>query len=100
MKTALVDSVGTAVYILAVISFMNYASSIGWGKNNQIFVPIAMLMLLVLSASVTGYLMVGRPALMYFDGKKKEALALFIYTLIAFAIITVTALSAVVFMTG
>jgi len=53
-----------------------------------IFIPIIMLMLFVFSAALTGFLMLGKPIMWYFDGKKKEAWSLFFYTLGFFFIIT------------
>jgi hypothetical protein len=91
-KTALVNSVATALYIMLVASFMYYGSTIKIGRSNEILAPIALLMLFVFSASLTGFLMIGKPAQMYVDGKKKEALSLLTYTLIFFSIITLAAI--------
>jgi len=43
--------------------------------------PIIGLTLFVLSAAVTGALVLGRPILLYLDGKKAEAVRFFGYTL-------------------
>jgi len=43
--------------------------------------PVAFLLLFVLSAAVVGALVLGKPALLYLDGEKKEALRTFFYTL-------------------
>lgn len=55
-------------------------------------VPITVLLLFVSSAAITGFLIFGKPAQMYVDGKKKEALSLLTYTLTVLSVITVIAL--------
>jgi hypothetical protein len=88
-KTALVNAVATTLYIMAVGGFMYYGALIKIGRNNAYLAPIALLLLFVLSAAITGFLIFGKPAQLYVDGKKKEALSLLSYTLGAFFIITV-----------
>ncbi|HEY4517472.1 MAG TPA: hypothetical protein VJI74_01115 [Candidatus Paceibacterota bacterium] len=50
-----------------------------------ILIPIAMLSLFVLSASVMGYLFVVEPVQLYLDGKKKEGITFFLQTVTIFA---------------
>jgi len=52
-----------------------------FGSMNNLVGPAAFLLLFILSAAVTGSLILGKPILMYLDGKKAEALKLFLYTL-------------------
>ncbi|QQR82588.1 hypothetical protein IPJ70_00535 [Candidatus Campbellbacteria bacterium] len=80
-------------YILK--SFMNaggvciYVSGIAWlGFNTQgidnvagFALPVFMLLLFVVSASITGGLVLGKPILLYLEGMKREALILFFTTL-------------------
>ena len=79
----LVHSLGHAVlvaaYVAAVASIMNHGSA-WFGQKDTAWTPVAVLMLFVLSAAVTGSLVLGRPVLMYLDGRKKEALEFFGYT--------------------
>ena len=91
-KTAFLNALATTLYIIAVASFMYYGSTVKLGRVNTILAPIALLLLFVFSASLTGYLIFGKPAQMYIDGKKKEALSLLTYTLIFFSIITFIAI--------
>jgi hypothetical protein len=88
-----INALGTALYVALVSSFIFYASDIlGEGTEDTVLIPIAMLLLFVLSASITSFLVLGKPILWYLDGKKKEAVALlmatlgflFLLTLIAF----------------
>ena len=91
-KTALINALSTTIYIIIVSLFL---FNINHNSNNgpdQIIIPIAMLLLFVLSASITGFLIFGRPILWYLDGKKKESLSLLLTTIIIFFIITLIAL--------
>lgn len=87
-KTASLNAIGTALYIGAVGSFMYYGSMIKIGKKVNFLAPIAMLLSFVFSATLTGSLIFGKPALLYVDGKKKEALVLLTYNLLIFFAIT------------
>ncbi|MCL5019121.1 MAG: hypothetical protein M1426_01400 [Patescibacteria group bacterium] len=91
-KTAIVNALATALYIVAVGAFMYYGSLVKIGRANVILVPITLLLLFVFSAALTGFLIFGKPAQMYVDGKKKEALSLLTYTLVSFSIITLIAI--------
>jgi len=93
LKAALLNAAGTAVYVIAVASFLFYAPKLV-GPVHSVLMPIAMLLLFVFSAALTGSLILGRPALWYLDGRKKEALSLLLYTLGIFLGITLAALSA------
>jgi len=67
-------------------------ADIFFGKHDKAFTPVVVLMLLVLSATVTGSLMFGQPAMWYVDGRKKQGLQLLGFTLISFAAITLLAM--------
>jgi len=84
---ALADALGVAVYTAAVAFIMQNAQYV-FGDMKSIWGPIAFLMLFVLSATVVGSLVFGRPVYLYFEGKKKEAVALFLYTACFMAVIT------------
>lgn len=99
VKTALIDSVATAIYIVLVGSFMFWGSTIKLGRSNSFLAPIALLLLFVSSAAITSYLIFGKPAQMYIDGKRKEALSLLTYTLGFFVAITMVALLLLVLFT-
>lgn len=91
-KRAFIDALATAIYVVMVASFMFYVSQIKLGRANNILVPITLLLLLVFSASLTGFLIFGKPAQMYVDGKKKEALSMLTQTLLFFSVITFIAI--------
>ena len=98
-KTALINSVLTALYTILVGSFIYFGSEIKLGRVNTFLAPIALLLLFVCSAAITGFLMFGKPAQMYIDGKKKEALSLISYTLMFFSVVTFVAIVLLIFFT-
>lgn len=66
------------IYIAGVAWFMSSGAAIfGAEEPKNIWIPVIMLMLFVLSATITGALVLGRPILLYWDGKKSEALKFF-----------------------
>lgn len=90
-------SIGVAVYIAAVAIFMNNANAI-FGKEDTVVTSIAALLLFSLSALVVGALLIGKPIMLFLEGKKKEAvqmvfasagwiLLFFIIALVAMALI-------------
>jgi heme O synthase-like polyprenyltransferase len=57
-------------------------------RSNSPVAAIAVISLFTLSAAVMGYIFCYQPAQLYFDNKKKQAIKLFIQTVIAFAVMT------------
>jgi hypothetical protein len=99
-KYAGLNALGTVLYVTLVASLMYNAPKIFGGDEDTVLIPIAMLLLFVVSASITGLLVLGRPVMWYLDGKKKEAVSLLIATVgflaaitfIAFLVLAVTGL--------
>lgn len=98
-KTAFINALATALYVAGVGAFMYYGATIKIGKANVVLVPITFLLLFVLSAAVTGFLIFGKPVQMYLDGNKKEALFLVTQTLAILSIITLIAIILLIFFT-
>ena len=101
IKIAVLNALATAGYVAAVASFMFYVpQAIGLNnKKDNVLMPFVMLLLLVLSAAITGSLVIGRPILWYMDGKKKEAVTLLIATIAALFVITLVTFCALVIFT-
>ncbi|MBN2884718.1 hypothetical protein JXE04_02220 [Patescibacteria group bacterium] len=74
------NALGVLVYVFLLATFLDKAS--GWfGQADQkIITPMAVLMLFVFSALLTGGLVLGRPLMLYFDGHKKEGIKLLFFT--------------------
>lgn len=92
LKNAFLNAFATALYIVAIASFLSYTPKIFEEvEDKTVLVPIAMLSLLVFSATLTGVLVFGRPILWYLDGRKKEGVQLLLSTLAIFLSFTITA---------
>jgi len=99
VKLGFLLALGEAAYIGLVALLMSGAERFFSNTpDNKILAPITFLLLFVLSAAVSGALVLGKPVLMYMEGKKKEALALFGFTLFwLFVFFVVMVISLVVF---
>lgn len=95
IKRALLNALGTAVYILSIVSFVFYLQKFS-SKPDTILIPIAMLLLFVCSTAITGFLVFGKPVMLYIDGKKKEAVYLLGYTIVILLVLTVLAFMALI----
>ena len=92
-KAAVKNALATVIYIALIGSFLYYAPKIFPGPDpDTALLPITMLLLVVLSAAITGFLIFGGPVRWYLDGKKKEALSLITRTLLVFFGITLVSL--------
>ncbi len=76
-------------YVIAVVSLIHFATGLAeTGPDESILVPIGMLSLLTLSAAFMAYTFFYQPVLMLIDGKRKEAMQLFLRTIAVFAALT------------
>ncbi|OGE95559.1 MAG: hypothetical protein A3H72_01670 [Candidatus Doudnabacteria bacterium RIFCSPLOWO2_02_FULL_48_8] len=91
LKTAIAHSVLVLAYIIIIVSVMNNAEKL-FGPKENMWAPVAFLMLFVLSAAVMGTLIFVKPVIMYMEGAKKEAIWLLGYILGCLVVITVLAL--------
>ena len=78
-KDSFLSSLGALAYIAFVALLMQNGEAI-FGKFTNILGPITFLLLFVVSALVVGALILGKPFMLYLDGKKKEAVSLFLAT--------------------
>ena len=83
----MLDALATSLYIIAIVMFFNNAQRIFGEQEDKFFIPVIMLTLFVLSVLITGSLILGKPAMFYFDGQKKEGIKLLFYTIISLAVI-------------
>jgi len=80
IKKGIINSLGVLVYIFLLSSFMSQANNWFGTTDQDIVTPVAVLMLFIFSALVTGGLVLGNPLALYLDGKKKEAIKLLFIT--------------------
>ena len=78
LKQSFIYSILAAVYVALVATFMTYSKNIFNGADSALK-GFAILILFSLSALVVATLLVGKPIMLYIDGKKKEA----VYNLVA-----------------
>src|SRR3989338_2491079 len=92
-KNPLVNACAASLYIVMVASLMYYGPKLA-GHVETVVVPIAMISLFTLSATVMFYLFLTQPIQIYFEGEKKAAVNLFLKTVVIFGGITAVILLA------
>lgn len=86
---AFYHAAGIVIYVALIATILQNGEKI-FGQMDKALGTITFLMLFVLSAAVTGALVLARPILLYLDGLKREAIKNFVLTvswLFAFIII-------------
>lgn len=76
---SLLHSLGVVAYVILVVIIMNNGGQL-FGGMNDIWGPIAFLLLFVISAAITGLLVFGRPVYLFLNGYKTEAVKFTLYT--------------------
>jgi hypothetical protein len=71
---------GVLIYVSAV-AWLGFNGQTIFGKQTDFLMPVFVLLLFVISASITGLLVLGKPIHLYLSGLKKEALTLLFATL-------------------
>lgn len=84
----LINALSASLYISLISLFFQYATTL-FPKEDSALMPLGMLSLLVLSAAIMAFVFFYHPALMFIEGKKGEAVRLFLQTLGIFALITI-----------
>lgn len=75
-----VHAFGVLIYVFLLSTFMNQANSWFGAEDQDVVTPVAVLMLFIFSALITGGLVLGKPVMLYLDGKKKEGIKLLFFT--------------------
>jgi hypothetical protein len=84
-KNPYLNALGAIAYIVAIVLVIRYGLAVADGREETIMIPIAMISLFTLSAAVMGYIFLLQPIRMYLDGERKEAVDLFLKTVVVFA---------------
>ena len=66
----------TVIYISIVALLPSYGERL-FGSGHSFLIPVLILLLFVISATVVGFLVLGKPIQLYVDGLKKEAFTFF-----------------------
>jgi len=87
LKKPIVNATFALIYIAGIALFMFYGTKYA-PKEDTFLAPVAMISLFTLSAAVMGYLFCYQPLVLYFDGKKHQAVNYFFTTVAVFAAYT------------
>lgn len=88
---SLLNSLGVFVYIFAIALFFFNANKL-FGAEDNFLMPVLMLLLLVLSATITGALVLGKPIMLFLENQKEAAVKLLGYTIGWLAVFAVIAM--------
>ncbi len=88
MGRGTLHGLGVMAYCAAVSQVISHSDQL-FGHMDTVLTGAAFLMLLTLSAATVGALIFGKPALLYAEGKKQQAIMLVGYTLGTLAILTI-----------
>lgn len=91
-KNPILNALSASTYIILVVVIMNFVSQSLRNKPDTFFAPVMFLSVLTLSAAVMAFLFFYQPLQLFIDGKKKEAVNLFVKTTGFFALFTVVVL--------
>ena len=86
------SALGVVCYISLISIVIRNGEKI-FNKMDNFLSPVAFLLLFVLSASVTGGLVLLKPAMLYLENQKSEAVRLFLYTIVWIFIATLSTLA-------
>ncbi len=91
-----INAGGVFVYVslIALLGF-NSQNIFGGVEEPNLLIPLFMLLLFIISASITGLLVLGKPVILYLDGQRKEAFQLLFITigwLVVFLLVVIGAL--------
>ena len=77
---ALINTLGLLAYIILVMNILNNGEKI-FGNMPKPIGGITFLLIFVFSALVSSLLILGKPAMLFFDGRKKEGIRMLFYTM-------------------
>lgn len=87
-KNPLLNALSASGYILVIVSIFNLLSHNLRDKPDTFGAPLTMLSLFTLSAAIMAYIFLYQPVLLFIEGKKKQAVNLFVRTVGIFAFFT------------
>ncbi len=92
-KNPFLNALSAATYIFLVVTVMNYVTAPLKDKPDTFFAPVTVLFVLTLSVAVMAFLFFYQPLLLFIEGKRKEAVNLFVKTVGIFAVMTMVVLT-------
>ncbi len=97
ISLSLLHALAVFLYIFGVAWVLMNAGKVFPKMNETIFGPITFLLLFVTSAAITGSLVLGKPVMLYLEKQKKDAVLMFVCTVIWIAFFTILALISNIF---
>lgn len=91
-KNPILNALSASLYIILVVTIMTFVTQPLRNKPDTFFAPITFLSVLTLSVAVMAFLFFYQPIQLFIEGKKKEAVNLFVKTTSFFAVFTVVIL--------
>ena len=91
-KNPIINALSASAYIILGVMVMTFVTHPLKNKPDTFFAPIVFLSLLTLSVAVMAILFFYKPLMLFIEGKKKDAVNLFIKTVGIFAAITAVVL--------
>ena len=76
-----IDALGVAAYVTVFAWVINNLEHWFGDVPDTWLSPVLMLLVFIISACVTGLLVLLKPVLLYVEGQKKESVSLFVYTI-------------------
>jgi hypothetical protein len=92
-KNPIINALSASAYIILIVTVMNFVSQTQKHKPDTILDPIILISLFTLSAAVMAYIFLYQPLQLFIEGKKKEAVNLFLRTVGIFGAMTVVVLA-------
>lgn len=86
-RNPFLNALAASGYVALVGLFFSFVPRLFPEPTNSLPPAIGILTLFVFSAAIMGYIVIGMPLRMFLEGEKKEAVALFMKTLFAFAVL-------------
>ncbi len=87
-KNPFLNALSASAYIILGVLIMTFVTQPLKHKPDTFFEPIVFLSLLTLSVAVMAFLFFYQPVMLFIDGKKKQAVNLFVKTVGIFAVLT------------
>ena len=87
-KNPIINALSASGYILLIAVIINLVSQTQKNKPDTFFAPVALMSLLTFSVSVMAFIFFYQPLQLFIEGKKKEAINLFIKTVGIFGVVT------------
>ena len=91
-KNPIINALSASAYTIIGVTIMTFATEPLKNKPDTFFAPIVFLSLLTLSVAVMAFLFFYQPIMLFIEGKKKDAVNLFVKTVAIFAVITAISL--------